>query len=63
MRLQDTMMVPLIKSTLIDGEVADRLKEKYQEMKRFAQIHYPETEIISINPVGLKGMFKDIYTR
>ncbi len=51
------------KSTLIDGEVADRLKEKYQEMKRFAQIHYPETEIISINPVGLKGMFNDIYTR
>ena len=49
------------KSTLIDGEVADRLKGKYQEMKAFARMHYPETEIVSINPVGLKGIFQDVY--
>ncbi len=24
---------------------------------------YPDTEIISINPVGLKGLFKDVYTQ
>lgn len=28
----------------------------------FIGINYPNIEIISINPVGLKGMFKDIYT-
>ena len=33
-----------------------------QEWKMFARHHYPETEIISINPVVLKGLFKDIYT-
>ena len=31
--------------------------------KGYAEIFYPDTEIISINPVGLKGMFKDVYTR
>ncbi len=34
----------------------------YAAIKEFAGKHYPETEIISINPVGLKGIFKDIYT-
>lgn len=36
---------------LIDG---------WKKMKEFASVYYPETEIISINPVGLKGLFKDI---
>lgn len=35
----------------------------YKQLKRFAEIYYPDTEIISINPVGLKGMFKDEYTQ
>ena len=34
----------------------------WQKFKKFAQIYYPDTEIVSINPVGLKGMFKDIYS-
>jgi hypothetical protein len=34
--------------------------EGWGQMKKFAQTYYPETEIISVNPVGLKGMFKDI---
>lgn len=50
------------KQCLIEEKTAKLLKEDYQEMKQFAQIHYPETEIISVNPVGLKGVFKDIYT-
>ncbi len=29
--------------------------------KQFKDLIYPDTEIISINPVGLKGMFTDIY--
>ena len=34
----------------------------YQQVKRFALRHYPDTEIISVNPVGLRGVFRDIYT-
>lgn len=34
----------------------------WNKFKNFAALYYPETEIISINPVGLKGMFKDMYT-
>lgn len=29
-------------------------------MKDFAKLHYPDTEIISVNPVGLKGVFTDL---
>lgn len=36
--------------------------EMWGKLKDFASIYYPETEIISINPVGLKGLFKDMYT-
>lgn len=38
-----------------------RLLDKWKEIKYFAEIYYPNTEIISINPVGLKGIFKDKY--
>lgn len=34
----------------------------WKKLKGYAELYYPETEIISINPVGLKGLFKDIYT-
>ncbi|MBR4592425.1 MAG: HAD-IA family hydrolase [Elusimicrobiaceae bacterium] len=34
----------------------------YGDIKRFAEVYYPDTEIISVNPVGLKGLFTDIYT-
>ena len=34
----------------------------WNKLKDFASIHYPDTEIISVNPVGLRGMFKDVYT-
>lgn len=34
----------------------------YRELKRFAAVHYPDTEFISVNPVGLKGLFRDVYT-
>lgn len=51
------------KNCLIENETAERLKEHFLEMKRFAQMHYPETEIISVNPVGLKGVFKDRYIK
>ena len=37
-------------------------KVGYARTKMFARQYYPETEIISINPVGLRGLFKDVYT-
>ena len=33
----------------------------WKQVKEFAQTYYPETEIISGNPVGLKGIFTDLY--
>lgn len=38
-----------------------RLLDKWGEVKKFAEIYYPDTEIVSVNPIGLKGMFKDYY--
>jgi hypothetical protein len=38
------------------------LPRAWKRAKAFADLHYPQTEIISINPVGLKGLFKDEYT-
>lgn len=35
----------------------------YPRIKEFASKYYPNTEIISVNPVGLKGLFRDVYTR
>jgi hypothetical protein len=34
----------------------------WKQLKNFVSIYYPDIEIISINPVGLKGLFRDIYT-
>lgn len=40
-----------------------KMIEGYKKFKNFAKIYYPETEIISVNPIGLKGIFKDVYTQ
>lgn len=41
----------------------DIIIESYKIFKHFAHVYYPETKIISINPVGLKEIFdEDIYT-
>lgn len=34
----------------------------WKKAKQFADEYYPDIEITSINPVGLKGIFNDIYT-
>ena len=39
----------------------DATINKWLELKEFAKFFYPETEIVSINPVGLKGIFTDVY--
>lgn len=33
----------------------------WEKLRQFASVFYPDTEIISVNPVGLKGIFKDWY--
>ncbi len=40
----------------------EKIQKTYQMFKNFAKVYYPEIEIVSINPVGLKGVFEDIYT-
>lgn len=41
----------------------NRLLDKWDELKTFAKIYYPDTELVSVNPVGLKGIFRDIYQK
>jgi len=41
----------------------ERMLYGWQQIKNFRDAKYPDIEIISINPVGLKGLFKDIYTQ
>jgi hypothetical protein len=40
----------------------DNTLKGWKKMKEFCQTYYPDVEIISINPVGLKDMFQDIFT-
>lgn len=47
--------------------VTDSLSLSYQvkiweKLAFFLNSYYPKTEIISINPIGLRGLFKDVYT-
>ena len=39
----------------------DKTIAKWMELKKFANAYYPDTKIVSINPVGLKGIFEDVY--
>lgn len=47
----------------INWVLLDNALKGYKKVKTFRDIYYPETEIISVNPVGLRGLFKDVYTR
>lgn len=46
---------------LLISVLSDRVINMWKKIKEFASIFYPDTEIISINPVGLKGIFHDEY--
>ncbi|MDR0408584.1 MAG: glycosyltransferase, partial [Campylobacteraceae bacterium] len=40
------------------------VKNGWRDFKQFVKQMYPNTEVISVNPVGLKGLFKnEIYTK
>lgn len=38
------------------------VKVGYSRLKLFGKQYYPDTKFISINPVGLKTLFEDVYT-
>lgn len=37
--------------------------QAWKDLKYFISIYYPNTEVIVVNPVGLKGIFHDVYTK
>lgn len=39
----------------------DKVKMGWVKMRDFIHAYYPDVEVISINPVGLKGLFRDVY--
>ena len=45
------------------SEDLSRLIQPWRKLKDFVSVYYPVTEIISVNPVGLKGMFADLYQK
>lgn len=47
----------------IKGNVVETLLNSWKVFKRFIEVYYPDVEVISINPVGLKRLFKDVYTQ
>ncbi len=58
----DGVVLDSDRKSMLNG-VYGRIVEEWKELKEFAAVHYPDTEIISVNPVGLRGIFKDIYTK
>ena len=48
---------------VIDSFIISNQLRGWKEMVKFAKNYYPDTEIVSINPVGLRGMFHDVYTK
>lgn len=43
--------------------LGDLVFQSWKSFKKFAYETYPDVEIISINPVRLRGMFKDLYQK
>ena len=41
----------------------DMALDGYIKFKSFVKIYYPDIEIISVNPIGLRGIFRDVYTK
>ena len=42
------------------SDTMNRMIIGWEKVKKFSQIHYPDIEIISINPGQLRGLFKDM---
>ena len=46
----------------IDDFAHKQLLDTWNKTKKAISTWYPDIEVISVNPVGLKGMFHDVYT-
>ena len=51
------------KQIALQQKFHNEMYKDWQRFKNFVQVHYPDTEIISVNPIKLKGLFKDVYTQ
>lgn len=40
----------------------EALRSGYAQLRALQQQHFPHTRIISVNPLGLRGLFEDAYT-
>ena len=45
------------------GLNTSNVRTGYAKLKSLRDYTYPDVEIISVNPVGLRGMFRDMYTK
>ena len=43
--------------------MTERLFLGWLQVKKFIEKFYPNVEVFSVNPVGLKGIFHDVYTK
>ena len=50
---KNLIQFPMNTSALIDG---------YTKFRAFRDAQYPNTRIVSVNPIGLRGIFEDVYT-
>ena len=50
------------KNYLQEGIDDIAIRENYKKMKEYANAYYPNIKIVSVNPVGLRGIFEDVYT-
>ena len=50
-------------STLQNDHASSFYKNGWSTLNEFIKNNYKDVKIYSINPVGLKGMFEDVYTR
>lgn len=51
-----------IQQTPIDDRKLGWIVDGYKKLKDFRDLQYPNTKIISVNPIGLRGLFDDVYT-
>ncbi len=49
-------------STTIDHSSVPLFVDSWNWVKTFIKRYYPKIEVISINPIGLNGVFRDVYT-
>jgi len=45
-----------------EADPSNQFLRGWRIVRDHVRIFYPDVEVISINPVGLKGMFRDVYT-